>query len=150
MLVEREAFVSLFIAAVAILTVVVGFAAFSGLSVYNEVMSLDFEKASFDQGDVFDVYVDLIPSSYLYDESLVVYVDDNLVSVISLKKFFDDNKITYGEDMKNNVHIISIGSKARINLADFVPLDSLTSGHHNLKVYLSQAEMSQTAAFSLD
>ncbi len=154
MLVERETFVALFISLVAILVVVGGFASFTGLSVHEAPLVLNFHKASFSRGDVFDVSVDLSPATFLQDESLVIYVDEVPVSVVALQKYLDDNQIDYGLDFenagKNNIKVMTLKNKLSVNLADFVSLDDLQPGSHSLKVSLSQGDASADGNFILE
>jgi len=72
MLAQRETMVSLFIAAVAILVVIGGFASFSGLAAYSGTLSLDFSKSSFSGTDAFDVDLIIEPVTLMADESAVV------------------------------------------------------------------------------
>ena len=67
---QREHIVSLIVAVIAILVIVGGYAAFTGLSVYEEPLMILMAENSFRQSDVFDVSVVVNPVTFMADESI--------------------------------------------------------------------------------
>ena len=145
MRVEREHFVTVIIAAIAILVVVGGYASFSGLVAYEAPLNIEMNKKTFKQSDVFDVNVLVTPVTLLADDSIMVSVDNKAIGVIAIKKYLDDNNADYGKEIKNmgqnNLEIINLKNPLTVNLADFVSLDYLgPDTMHVLKVEFSNGE----------
>jgi len=143
--VEREQYVTVIIAAIAVLVIVGGYASFSGLAVQSDPLVIMMQKDSFSQGEVFDAELVLNPVQFLADESIVVYVDSNPVGVIALKKYLDDNSIEYGSDIKNlgesNAEIITLKHNLRVHLSDYVSLERVPAGtSHTLRAEFSRGD----------
>ena len=154
MLVERETIVSLFIAAVAILAIISGFSAFTGLAVHSDALTLDLHKTSYHADDIFDADAILRPATFLKEESLVIYLDGDVFSVVSLQKYLDDNGLEYGLEYQNagsnNIQVINLMEKLSLDLSSFVLLDKLTPGIHTMTISLSEGDASVSDSFSLE
>ena len=152
--VMREHMVTVTIAVIAILFVVGGFASMSGLSTYDELISIDVVKDSFSRGDVFDVSVGIGLMTVMADETLMIYIDDAPAGAVILKKYFDENRVRYGVDVRtvgtNSIEVISTLEPMRVNLADYVLLDSMASGSHLLKVEFSRGDAGAEAVFVVE
>ncbi len=150
--VEREHYVTVIVAVIALLVIFGGYASFSGLSVHEDPLVISMSSETFAQGDVFDVNVVVSPVQFLADESIMVYVDGNPVGVIVLKKYLDSNDIEYGSDVKNlgqnNAEIITLKNRVAVNLADYVSLENVPSGTaHTLLVEFSRGDATAQKGF---
>ncbi len=149
--VEREAIVSLFIALVAVIVIIGGFASFTGLAVHSEDLKIDFSRTDFESGAVFDAVLTIAPVTMLAEESVVIYVDESFGSVIAIKKYLDDNSIPYGLEYQNagsnNIQMITLESPLKIPLADFVSLQGLEPGTHSIKISLSEGDATVQKSF---
>jgi len=151
---EREHIVTLIVAAIAMLVIFGGFASFSGLAVHNDPLVIVKAKGTFARGDVFDVAVQLAPVTFMADESIVLYLDDNVVGVIALKKYLDDNGVDYGTEIKNlgqnNQEILTLMNPVSINLADYVSLEMMAAGTHTLRAEFSLGDAYAEDVFGVE
>ncbi len=152
---EREHYVTIVVAVIAVLVIVGGFASFTGLSVQEEPIRISMEKSSFRQGEVFDVNVLLSPVTFFADESIVIYLDNKAVGAIALRKYLDDNGLEYGTEVKNvgqnNIEIITLMQPVSVSLADFIPLDYMHPGTtHLLRVEFSRGDAAAEEAFRIE
>lgn len=152
---HREHFVTLIVAAIAVLVIVGGYASFTGLAAYDAPVRLDMVKRSFGQGDVFDVNVIVSPMTFMSDESILLYIDNKAVGVVALKQYLDDSGISYGVDVKNlgqnNVEIVNLKDPLSINLADYVSLEYMHPGTtHILKAEFSRGDALAEEVFGVE
>lgn len=142
---ERENYVTVIVSVIAILVIVGGYASFTGMAVEQDPLVIVMLDDEFRQSDVFDVDVVLNPVQFLADETVVVYLNNNPVGVIALKKYLDDNDIDYGTSVKNvgqnNVEVITLRNPLMINLADYVSLENFPAdSSHVLRVEFSRGD----------
>ncbi len=153
MLVEREHIVTIIVAVIALLAIVGGYASFSGLSVYEQPVQLELTKSSFAQSDIFDANILLNPVTFLHDESIMIYFDNEPIGVVAIKKYLDDNRIEYGTEYQNlgtnNIQIMNLEHQLKISLADYITLESVQTGSHTVRVELSKGDASADAIFSV-
>ena len=152
---QREHAVTLIIAAIAIIVIVGGYASFTGLAAYDAPLRLEMVKSSFNQGDVFDVNVIVNPVTFMSDESILLYIDNQAVGVVALRQYLDDNSISYGVDVKNlgqnNVEVINLKNPLSINLADHVSLEYMHPGTtHIMKVEFSRGDAVAEEVFGVE
>jgi hypothetical protein len=155
MRVEREYAATFIVAIIALLVIVGGYASFSGLAVYDEPLKIEIADNSFKQSDVFDVNVVVNPVTFMSDESIMVYVDNNAVGAIAIKQYLDDNGIEYGTEVKNlgqnNIEIMTLKDPLLVNLADHVSLEYLHPGTiHIIKVEFSRGDAVAENVFSIE
>jgi hypothetical protein len=152
---QREHAVTLIIAAIAIIVIVGGYASFTGLAAYDAPLRLDMEKSSFSKGDVFDVNVIVNPVTFMSDESILLYIDNQAMGVVALRQYLDDNGISYGVDVKNlgqnNVEVLNLKDPLSINLADYVSLEYMHPGTtHIMKVEFSRGDAVAEEVFGIE
>jgi hypothetical protein len=151
---QRENLVTLFVAAVAILVIIGGYASFSGLASYESPLKIELSKESYSQSDVFDANVLLTPVTLFSDETIMIYIDGRAIGVIAIKKYLDDNRIEYGTETKDagktTVEIINMKSRLKVNLADYVTLDSLGLEEHTVRVEFSKGEAFSEKSFRIE
>ena len=150
----REQYVTLIVAAIAVLVIIGGFASFTGLSAYDEPLRIEMEGDSFSQGDVFDADVVVNPVTFMADESLMIYVDGNAVGVVALKKYLDDNALDYGTEVKNlgqnNAEIITLSRPLSVSLADYISVAQMHPGTtHILRVEFSRGDAAAEEVFKI-
>jgi len=150
---KGEYLVSIFLAIIALLVIVGGYASFSGLATYNPPISIEMAKQAYLRSDVFDVNAAMSPATILADETMTVYMDNNLAGVVAIKKYLDENRIEYASEYRNagenNIQVINLKDKLAINMADLIALDSLNAGQHTVRVELSIGDASAEQAFSV-
>lgn len=152
---EREHYVTILVAVIAIVVIVGGFASFTGLSVQEEPIQIMMEKNTFKRGDVFDARVVLSPVTFLADESIMIYIDNKAVGAIALKKYLDDNNLEYGTEVKNlgqnNAEIITLMQPVTVSLADHMTLDRMHPGTtHILRVEFSRGDAVAEEVFGIE
>lgn len=152
---EREHYVTIVVAIIAIVVIVGGFASFTGLSVQEEPIRISMEKNLFRQGEIFDVNVLLSPVTFFADESIVIYIDNKAVGAIALRKYLDDNGLEYGTEVKNlgqnNIEIITLMQPVSVSLADFITLDYMHPGTtHLLRVEFSRGDAVAEDVFRIE
>jgi hypothetical protein len=146
----REQFVTATIAIIAILCVIGGYSALSGLTTYSAPVIINMQKDTFLRSDVFDVTAKLNTVTLLSDETLMIYVDAQPAGAVVLKKYLDDNGYQYGTEKKSDVDIISTLQQININLAEYIELSALAPGRHLLEVGLSQGKIATYKEFYVE
>ncbi|NQU79439.1 hypothetical protein HQ545_06755 [Candidatus Woesearchaeota archaeon] len=142
MKVEREHIATVIIATAAVLIIVGGFASFSGLAVHAEPLTIEMYKTEFRQGEPLQAVLIISPVTFLSDESIVLYIDNNPVGAIPLKKYIDDKEIEYGLEIKNagnnNIELINLKNPLSIQLDEFIP--SPMAGNHIIRAEFSRGD----------
>ncbi|MBU2561533.1 MAG: hypothetical protein KKD17_04490 [Nanoarchaeota archaeon] len=151
---EREYYVTFIVATIAVLVIVGGFASFTGLSVQDDAISIEMSKESFRPSDVFDVTITLSPVTFMADESIMIYIDGSAVGAVAIKKYLDSNGIDYGREVKdpgqNNIQVINLKDRLRVNLADYVQLEYMRPGtKHILRVEFSRGDAAAEEVFNI-
>lgn len=152
---EREHYVTMVVAVIALLVIFGGFASFTGLSVQEDSLMIEIAKSSFRNSDVFDAAILLSPVTFMADDSVMVYVDSEAIGVIALKKYLDDNELEYGTEVKNlgqnNMEIMTLKYPVKISLADFLDLEYMRSGTtHILRVEFSKGDAFAEEVFRVE
>lgn len=139
--VEREKTVTLIVSAIALIAIFGGFASFSGLSVHNPDIEIN------DAGNLL-----INPVTFLAEESIVVYVDDEAVGVIALKKYLDDHGLEYGSEVRNsgqnNIEIITLRESLVVDISDMI--GGLETGTYVLKAEFSLGDGVASGAFVVE
>lgn len=155
MRVEREYIATFIVAMVAILVIVGGYASFSGLAVQDDPLSIEMEKSTFKQSDVFDVDIVVNPVTFMSDETIMVYVDNEVIGAIAIKKYLDQTGQDYGTEIKNlgmnNEEIITLRDPLTVSLADLLSLEGLHPGTtHLLRVEFSRGDAVAEDVFKVE
>jgi len=154
MFVEREQIVTLLVALTAIIVILGGYASFSGLAAYDSPVSIEMQKSTFKQSDVFDVNVVLNPVTFMSDESIMIYIDNEAVGAVAIKKYLDENMIEYGTETKsvgaNSIEIMNLKYPIKINLADHISPEYLHPGTvHMITIEFSRGDSSAEGTFNI-
>jgi hypothetical protein len=151
----RELIVPIVVTLIAVLVIVGGYASFSGLATYSTPLSIEMAKKAFKRGDVFDANILVNPVTLLADESIMIYVDNNAVGAVAIKRYLDDNRIEYGTEFQNlgqnSAEVMNLKNPLQVNLADFITLEGTLPGTtHVLKVEFSRGDASAEEVFSIE
>jgi hypothetical protein len=152
---EREYLVPVIVTMIAVLVIIGGYASFSGLAVYNAPITIETAKDAFRQSDVFDANVLVNPVTFLADESIMIYLDNNAVGAVAIKKYLDDNDIEYGSEFQNlgqnNIEVVNLRNPLQVNLADFITLEGMQPGTtHIIRVEFSRGDAVAEAVFNIE
>jgi len=152
---EREYLVPVIVTMIAVLVIIGGYASFSGLAVYDAPLAISMAKDTFRQSDVFDVNVLVNPVTFMADESIMIYLDNNAVGAVAIKKYLDDNDIEYGSEFQNlgqnNIEVVNLRNPLQVNLADFITLEGMQPGTtHIIRAEFSRGDAVAEAVFRIE
>lgn len=148
MIFERENVVAVVISVIAVLFIVGGFASFSGLSTYSG-LSLNLERATFARGDIFGAEVVVALDSVLSDETLILKLDGIPFKTIDFQDYVTASGLRHSLEEKGGLSVLRLGEPVKIHLSDFVTVDSLANGGHQIDASLSKGELTARGKFSV-
>ncbi|MBI5398882.1 hypothetical protein HZB03_05450 [Candidatus Woesearchaeota archaeon] len=145
----RENVVAVVISLIAILFVIGGFASFSGLAAYNNVLMLASEKDVFAPSDVLGVEVVVNLDTVLADETLTLALDGSVFDVVNLKDYAASNNLRYSVAERNGVSVVYLGEPVRVHLAQYVDLSQVSPGKHSLAARLDRSNVEVQETFRI-
>jgi hypothetical protein len=154
MMPQREYFVTILLAVVAVLVIVGGYASFNGLAVNTDPLLIDMPRDSFRQSDIFDVNIILNPITFISEETVVIYLDNSVIAAIPLRQYVEDNSLSYTVETRelggSSVTLLTLNEPAIISLSEVVSLESLQKKSHLIRVEFSVGDVTAAETFEVN